>query len=66
MKRDIVDRRDVAIIVHAFYTKVRADELLGPIFNKIITDWDEHLERLIDFWEMSLFGWIFRIFHQVI
>ncbi len=54
--KDIAGRADVAVIVHDFYTKVRADELLGPIFNEVISDWDEHLERLIDFWEMSLFG----------
>src|SRR5699024_8078079 len=25
------------------------------IFNKIITDWEEHLEKLTDFWESNLF-----------
>jgi hemoglobin len=25
-------------------------------FNEMIEDWDEHLEKLTDFWEMNLFG----------
>jgi hemoglobin len=37
-------------LVHAFYAKVRQDPVLGPIFNAAIGDWDEHLEKLVDFW----------------
>jgi hemoglobin len=36
--------------VHAFYGRVREDEVLGPIFNGAIADWDEHLAKLCDFW----------------
>jgi hemoglobin len=36
-------------LVDTFYTKIRADELLGPIFNEAIDDWPENLERLTDF-----------------
>lgn len=56
MKTDITSRKDVSKIVREFYLKVRKEELLGPIFNEIISDWEEHLERLTDFWEMNLFG----------
>jgi hemoglobin len=41
MIRDLVD---------AFYAKVRKDEVLGPIFNAAITDWDDHLDKLAAFW----------------
>ncbi len=37
-------------LVDAFYAKVRADAVLGPIFNARIHDWDEHLAKLADFW----------------
>lgn len=56
MKRAISSRDDVQQIVHSFYDKVRVDETLGPIFNHIITNWPEHLEKLTDFWEANLFG----------
>jgi len=37
-------------LVHAFYGKVRRDPTLGPIFNRQVEDWDEHLSKLCDFW----------------
>ena len=37
-------------LVHRFYEKVRADELLGPIFAARIGDWGPHLERMGEFW----------------
>ncbi len=53
--KEIKSREDVQILVSTFYAKIRKDEVLGPIFNGIITDWDEHLELLTDFWETQLF-----------
>lgn len=37
-------------LVHSFYSKVRSDQLLGPIFEARIRNWDPHLERMIAFW----------------
>ncbi len=38
-------------LVDAFYTKVRQDPRLGPIFNGTIgDDWDKHLPKMYDFW----------------
>jgi hemoglobin len=37
-------------LVHAFYARVRRDPELGPIFNREVADWDEHLAKLTDFW----------------
>jgi hemoglobin len=50
----IKSREEVSLLVRTFYTKIRKDELLGPIFNGIITDWETHLELLTDFWETNL------------
>ncbi len=56
MKKDIKNRADISILVHQFYDKIRADTEIGFYFNTMITDWDAHLEKLTDFWEMNLFG----------
>ncbi len=37
-------------LVQAFYAKVRADAVLGPVFDAKIADWDHHLAKLSDFW----------------
>ena len=56
--KTINNRNDVVKLVNAFYSKVRKDDLLGPIFNKNILEnqWPEHLDKLTDFWETNLFG----------
>lgn len=41
---------DLKHVVEAFYTRIRADPLLGPIFNGAIHDWPEHLDNLQAFW----------------
>lgn len=41
--------------VHRFYAEVRIDPLLGPIFDRAIGGaWDEHLNKLWDFWSSVL------------
>ena len=37
-------------LVHRFYERARMDELIGPIFESRVTDWDRHLSRMCDFW----------------
>ena len=37
-------------LVHAFYDKVRADAMLGPIFDARIRDWGPHLKQMCAFW----------------
>ena len=52
---DIFTEKDVAMLVNAFYEKVRQDELLAGVFNPIIKDnWDFHLKRMVDFWSTIL------------
>ncbi|SDG85310.1 group III truncated hemoglobin [Pelagibacterium luteolum] len=36
--------------VEQFYDRIRADELLAPIFAEHVRDWDTHVDRLSDFW----------------
>lgn len=56
MKKDIKNRVDISLLIQRFYDKIRADEEIGFYFNELIPDWDSHLEKLTDFWEMNLFG----------
>ena len=41
-------------LVHAFYDRIRADVLLGPIFLAEIADWEPHLAKMCDFWSSLL------------
>lgn len=42
-------------LVRTFYTKVRADADLGPIFaGEIGDDWEPHLHTMFDFWSSML------------
>ena len=57
--KEIESRKEVNELVNTFYATIRKDEMLGPIFNKMLpTDeiWFEHLEKLTDFWETNLFA----------
>ncbi len=54
---DITTRSDVDFLVRSFYTKVKADFMLGAIFNHVIPTaelWDHHYVTLIDFWDNNL------------
>lgn len=53
-KRQLDSREEISWLVRTFYKKVRKDDLIGPIFNHQINDWETHLERLTDFWETNL------------
>jgi hemoglobin len=54
---DLTSHHDVVRLVDTFYDRVRADDILGPIFNDIAhVDWSTHLPRMYDFWESVLFG----------
>ncbi len=55
MRDDIQNREDVFTLISRFYSKVRKNPEIGYFFNESIEDWDEHLEKLTDFWESNLF-----------
>ena len=45
-----VDEAMIVALVHGFYDRIRADEVLGPVFSAEISDWDPHLAKMVDFW----------------
>ncbi len=54
VKKELNNRENIALLIHTFYGRIRKDKMLGPVFNSIIEDWPEHLDRLTDFWETNL------------
>lgn len=52
---DISNLEDIKLLVNTFYSRIRENELLGPIFNERIGDrWPEHLEKMYRFWQTVL------------
>jgi hemoglobin len=53
---DVLDEAMVHAVVHGFYDKIRADELLSPIFYSRIApdEWPHHLAKMCDFWSATL------------
>jgi hemoglobin len=50
-RMDHVSEEGIRRLVDAFYTKVRADPELGPIFEGAIKgNWQPHLEKMYAFW----------------
>lgn len=52
---DIVERTgiDAAMIEHlvrTFYDRARRDPLIGPVFERHVSDWQAHIGRMCDFW----------------
>lgn len=45
-----LDEARLAILVDRFYDRVRADVLLGPVFDAAVHDWPAHKRRLTAFW----------------
>lgn len=41
-------------VVYGFYARIRTDPALGPVFNRVIEDWDVHLPKMCDFWSSVL------------
>lgn len=50
MARTGLDEAKLTNLVHCFYGRVRADDVLGPIFAARIDNWGPHLERMVAFW----------------
>ena len=44
----------ISTLVDRFYTRVRLDPQIGPVFNNAIENWDAHLALLKDFWSSVL------------
>lgn len=45
-----LDGSRLATLVGRFYDKVRADPLLGAVFDPVVEDWDAHKALMTSFW----------------
>lgn len=47
-----ITERSIAVLIDAFYARVRRHAALGPVFEAAIADddWPKHLERMQRFW----------------
>lgn len=45
-----IDEAMIARLVDGFYDRVRADPMIGPVFNDRIRDWEPHLKQMKLFW----------------
>ena len=56
-KAPLENREQLKALVDRFYARVRQDPLIGPVFDEQAkVDWDEHLPKILRFWESLLFG----------
>ena len=46
----IIAESALPALLDRFYDLVRQDAVLGPVFNAVVHDWPEHLDRLAAFW----------------
>jgi hemoglobin len=53
-----LDETMVRAVVDDFYRKARRDDVIGPIFNRVIedADWPHHLDKITAFWSSMLLG----------
>lgn len=51
-----ISREDITRLVDAFYDRVQADAVLGPIFNPVVHDWPAHKATLVQFWSSVALG----------
>lgn len=51
-----LDESHIQALVHGFYARARADDLLGPVFAAEVTDWNHHHLVIRDFWSRVLLG----------
>jgi len=47
---DEIEEADLERLIPAFYDRVRADDMIGALFNEAIDDWPHHLDKLVAFW----------------
>lgn len=50
VERTGIDEPLIDRLVRRFYDRVRADPLLGPVFDARIVEWEPHLQRMTRFW----------------
>lgn len=55
---EALDDNMIRAVVEEFYARARRDDVVGPVFNRVIADadWPSHLDKITDFWSSMLLG----------
>jgi hemoglobin len=48
--QSVIDEASIERLVRTFYGRAREDDLIGPIFNGAVRDWEHHIGKITDFW----------------
>ncbi|MGV3491524.1 MAG: group III truncated hemoglobin [Devosia sp.] len=53
-----LDEAMVRAVVETFYARARADDVIGPVFNRVVPadHWPAHIATITDFWSSMLLG----------
>lgn len=52
---DIVNKKDIELMVDTFYGKVMINPIIGPIFSDVVrVNWGSHLPKMYSFWSSLL------------
>jgi hemoglobin len=46
----------ISRLVELFYSRVQQDDLIGPVFDRVVRNWDHHHDTLTNFWSTQLLG----------
>lgn len=49
-----IDEEMIRRVVAEFYARARTHEVLGPIFEAHVSNWDHHIDRIAAFWSSVL------------
>lgn len=56
MKKNIEKNADIRLLIDSFYEKIKADDIIGPIFSdQTKINWNKQLPVMYQFWENTLF-----------
>lgn len=46
----------ILALIRTFYIDARQHDILGPVFNSHITDWETHMAKITEFWALQTGG----------
>lgn len=52
---DLDREEEIGELVDRFYDVARRDAVLGPVFERRVSDWDRHLSTMRDFWSSAVY-----------
>lgn len=54
MSQKLIERRKIVDVLTSFYERVKNNDVLSPSFHILVFDFDNHVENIADFWDLTL------------